>query len=197
MPGRSSGASLPRLVRGAVAVQRRRCGKPSCRCARGKLHKAAVLSYWDGESNRTLMLAPEDLAAARRAVERYRRARAALEKQAEAGIAQLGRTRSAGRARAPSARPASLCGSPAWSGVGTSPSIRRGTRGSRAPGTRAKPRRASSMPSPRYDACCGLSELRSSRARRHRTRKSARPCSTPLPTRRERSRECETPLIRS
>jgi len=90
---RSSREPLPRLVRGSVAVQRRRCGKERCRCAKGELHEAAVLSYWDGESNRTLMLAPEDLAAVRRAVERYRRARAALEKQAEAGIARLARRR--------------------------------------------------------------------------------------------------------
>jgi len=94
---RSSREPLPHLVRGSVAVQRRRCGKPNCRCAKGELHEAAVLSYWDGESNRTLMLAPEDLAAVRRAVERYRRARAALEKQAQAGIAQLERRAAARR----------------------------------------------------------------------------------------------------
>lgn len=99
MPARSSGTSLPRLVRGSVAVQRRRCGKESCRCAKGELHEAAVLSSWDGESNRTLMLAPEDLAAVRRAVERYRRARAALEKQADSGIVALARRAVARRRR--------------------------------------------------------------------------------------------------
>ena len=99
MPARSSGRSLPRLVRGAVAVQRRRRGKPSCRCAKGKLlHESAVLSYWDGETNRTLMLAREDVGAVRAALERYRRARAALDKQAEAGILALERRAVARRA---------------------------------------------------------------------------------------------------
>ena len=39
---------VPRLVRGSVAVQRRRCGKPNCHCADGQeLHETTALSYSD------------------------------------------------------------------------------------------------------------------------------------------------------
>ena len=32
------------MVKGTVYPLRRRCGKPNCRCARGKLHETTVLS---------------------------------------------------------------------------------------------------------------------------------------------------------
>ena len=44
MASRASGA--PRMVRGSVLTHRRRCGKPTCRCAGGQqLHESTVLSY--------------------------------------------------------------------------------------------------------------------------------------------------------
>ncbi len=86
--GRASG--MLRMVRGSVVVHRRRCGKPSCRCADGEaLHEATVLSYSDGGRTRFVMLAEGDVAAVRAAAERYRSARAALEAQANAGLAEL------------------------------------------------------------------------------------------------------------
>ena len=43
---KSTRARFPRMIRGSVVVQRRRCGTPSCRCADGQhLHEATVLSY--------------------------------------------------------------------------------------------------------------------------------------------------------
>ncbi len=40
---------FPRMIRGSVVVQRRRCGKPNCRCAAGEqLHESTVLSYFAG-----------------------------------------------------------------------------------------------------------------------------------------------------
>lgn len=100
MPAQSPGEPLPRVVRGSVRTQRRRCGKENCRCAGGEaLHEACVLSYWDGNSNRTLMLAPEDVAAVKRAVERYHRAQGRLEQEADAGIAALQRRAAARRPR--------------------------------------------------------------------------------------------------
>lgn len=100
MPAQHALDPLPRVLRGSVRTQRRRCGKANCRCADGEaLHEAAVLSYWDGSSNRTLMLAAEDVAAVKRAVERYRRSRSRLEEQADAGIAALMRRAAAPRSR--------------------------------------------------------------------------------------------------
>lgn len=81
---------VPRLVRGSVVVQRRRCGKPNCHCAGGEtLHETTALSYSENGRTRTLMLAAADVAAVRRAVERYRVAREKLDTQADAGLAAL------------------------------------------------------------------------------------------------------------
>lgn len=88
-PGPGTG-SKPRMIRGSVVVQRRRCGKPSCRCADGEqLHEATVLSYSEGGRNRTVMLAAQEVAAVTAAVERYRAAKARVEETGNAGLAAL------------------------------------------------------------------------------------------------------------
>ena len=92
-PGR-----FPRMIRGSVVVQRRRCGTPSCRCADGEqLHEATVLSYSTGGRNKTLMLAPEEIASVRAAVARYRTAQSKLEEQGNAGLDVLIARRAAAR----------------------------------------------------------------------------------------------------
>ncbi len=59
----------PRMIRGSVVLQRRRCGTASCRCTDGEsLHEATVLSYSQGGRNRTMMLSPEKIAPVRAAV---------------------------------------------------------------------------------------------------------------------------------
>jgi hypothetical protein len=79
-----------RMVRGSVVTHRRRCGKPTCRCASGEqLHESTVLSYSEAGRTRFVMLSPDDVAAVRAAVERYRAAQAQLEAAGEAGRAQL------------------------------------------------------------------------------------------------------------
>ncbi len=81
---------LPRMIRGSVVLQRRRCGKPNCRCTDGlSLHEATVLSYSEAGRNRTVMLSSEQIAPVRAAVERYRAAQAKLEVQGNAGLAAL------------------------------------------------------------------------------------------------------------
>ena len=96
----SSPGRFPRKIRGSVVVQRRRCGKRSCRCAAGKqLHESVVLSYSEGGRDRTVMPAPDELAKVRAAVERYRAARADLEAEGNAGPAAL-LSRRAGTRRA-------------------------------------------------------------------------------------------------
>ncbi len=81
---------FPRMIRGSVVVQRRRCGKPNCRCAAGEqLHESTVLSYFQDGRNRTLMLAPDEIARVRTAVAGYRAAQAKLEAQGNAGLAAL------------------------------------------------------------------------------------------------------------
>lgn len=80
----------PRMIRGSVVVQRRRCGKSNCRCTDGEsLHEATVLSYSEDGRNRTVMLSAEQVPPVQAAVERYRAAQAKLEAQGNDGLTAL------------------------------------------------------------------------------------------------------------
>lgn len=86
----SARARFPRMIRGSVVVQRRRCGTTTCRCADGeRLHESTVLSYSEQGRNKTVMLAAVEVEKARAAVGRYRAARAKLEDEGNAGLAEL------------------------------------------------------------------------------------------------------------
>jgi hypothetical protein len=91
MAGRkATNARMPKMVRGTVIVHRRRCGKPNCRCARdGAAHESMVLSYSERGRTRFVMLPKGEVDRVRRATERFRAAKAALEEQANAGLAEL------------------------------------------------------------------------------------------------------------
>jgi len=71
------------LVKGSVYTLRRKCGKPTCACARGELHGTVVLSWSEAGRTRLRSLPPVrrgDLRAAVRRYQRFRRARARLVK---------------------------------------------------------------------------------------------------------------------
>lgn len=95
MPGIDSPEGYPEMVRGTLTTFRRRCGKPSCRCASGEPHASPALMYRDGRKTRIVTLSGQDAAAVAAALDRYQRARAELEAAADAGIAAL-RARRAG-----------------------------------------------------------------------------------------------------
>ncbi len=77
------------MVRGSVVTHRRKCGKPTCRCAGGEqLHESTALSTPGGRT-RFLMLPAEDVSAVRAATARYRAALAKVEAHGEAGRAAL------------------------------------------------------------------------------------------------------------
>jgi hypothetical protein len=63
----------PFMVRGALFTLRRRCGKPSCHCARESGHESPALAYPEGGRTRTMTLS----------------ARAALDARADAGVAVI------------------------------------------------------------------------------------------------------------
>lgn len=78
------------MIRGSVVVQRRRCGKPNCRCADGvELHETTVLSYSQAGRSRSVILDPAEVPAVRAAVARYRAAQARLEASGNAGLDAL------------------------------------------------------------------------------------------------------------
>lgn len=67
------------LVKGNVYEIARKCGKPSCACARRQLHKSMVLSWSHQGKTRLRSIPPERLEELRRKSEeylRFRRARA-------------------------------------------------------------------------------------------------------------------------
>jgi hypothetical protein len=83
-------------VRGTLFTLRRRCGKPNCRCATGPAHESPALAYPQAGRTKTITLAAADVEEVRAALERYNAAKAALDAQADAGLATL-RARLGGR----------------------------------------------------------------------------------------------------
>lgn len=99
MPGINGQGGPPVMLRGTLTRFRRRCGKPSCRCASGEPHESPALMYREGGRTRIVTLTEADAVVVAAALERYERARAELEAAADAGIAAL-RARRGGRAGA-------------------------------------------------------------------------------------------------
>jgi hypothetical protein len=54
---------LETVLQGALIIQRRRCGKPGCRCARGELHGPYVFLTVRRRTGRRLLYVPAALAA--------------------------------------------------------------------------------------------------------------------------------------
>ena len=88
MPKRR-GSDHIQLLRGVLFTLRRKCGKPTCRCATGEPHETPALAYPAGGRTKTITLAHADVAAVRAALDRYAKARADLDAAADAGIAAL------------------------------------------------------------------------------------------------------------
>ncbi len=63
----------------------RKCGKPSCACARGRLHKSMVLSWSHQGKTRLRPVPPKRLAELRRKTEEYARFRRARSQVAAIG----------------------------------------------------------------------------------------------------------------
>ena len=63
------------LLRGSMYTLRRRCGKPSCHCARGKLHASTVLSYRGQGRPQNITPPPEQVSAVQKLTDRYRQFR--------------------------------------------------------------------------------------------------------------------------
>lgn len=79
----------PRVLPGSLITLRRKCGKPSCRCATGSPHETPALSYSIGGRTKMLTLATEEVPAVAAAVARYRKAVKALEAEARAELDAL------------------------------------------------------------------------------------------------------------
>jgi len=65
------------LVKGNVYEMARKCGKPSCACTQGELHRSMVLSWSHRGKTRLMAIPLERLAELRRKSEEYLRVRRA------------------------------------------------------------------------------------------------------------------------
>lgn len=65
------------LVKGTVYEMTRKCGKLSCACGRGELHRSTVLSWSHGGKTRLMSVPPERLLELRGKSEEYQRVRGA------------------------------------------------------------------------------------------------------------------------
>lgn len=85
------------VLRGTLTTFRRRCGKPSCRCATGQPHASPALSFYEDGRTRTVTLRAEEVEEVAAAVARYEEAAEELAAAAEAGLARFRARRQARR----------------------------------------------------------------------------------------------------
>jgi hypothetical protein len=82
------------LVKGNVYEMARKCGKPSCTCTRGELHRSMVLSWSERGKTQLFSIPPDRLAEVREKSEeylRFRRTRARVSEICQGMVALLDR----------------------------------------------------------------------------------------------------------
>lgn len=82
------------LVKGNVYEMARKCGKPSCACTRGELHRSMVLSWSQRGKTQLFSIPPGRLAEVRQKSEeylRFRRSRARVSQICKGMVALLDR----------------------------------------------------------------------------------------------------------
>lgn len=89
--------SDPLVLRGTLTTFRRRCGKPSCRCATGEPHASPALTFYEDGRTRTVTLRPGEVEVVAAAVARYDEAAEQLREAADAGLAAFRARRQARR----------------------------------------------------------------------------------------------------
>jgi hypothetical protein len=87
------------VLHGTLTTFRRRCGKPTCRCATGDPHETPAFVYTEGGRSKTLTLREDEVAEVAAALARYEAARDDLESAAREALAALKQRRSRERGR--------------------------------------------------------------------------------------------------
>lgn len=89
MPSARTSTAASLILRGSLITLTRKCGRPSCRCARGDLHTTPALSYSVGGVTHMVMLHDAALPRVQAALARYQRAQALLERQVQVSVTTL------------------------------------------------------------------------------------------------------------
>jgi len=87
----------PLLLRGTLTTFRRRCGKPSCRCAAGEPHASPALTYYEDGRTRTFTLRADEVDEVAAALARHDAAADELRAAADEGLAAFRARRQARR----------------------------------------------------------------------------------------------------
>ena len=85
----SSPSSASLMLRGSLITLKRKCGKPTCHCAKGKSHRSPALSYSLQGKTKIITLRPTDVPEVKEALRRYTQALQSLRQQALRGIQDL------------------------------------------------------------------------------------------------------------
>jgi hypothetical protein len=79
----------PLVLRGTLLTLRRKCGKPTCWCARGGQHETPALAYKVAGAAKILTLRPQDVRTVHAPLTRHQRLVRRLERQVQASVAIL------------------------------------------------------------------------------------------------------------
>lgn len=79
----------PFVLRGTLLILRRKCGKPTCWCARGGQHETPALAYKVAGVAKILTLRPHDVPTVRRALARHQRLLEDVERHVRASAVRL------------------------------------------------------------------------------------------------------------
>jgi len=77
------------VLRGTLTTFRRRCGKPTCRCADGEPHESRALTFTESGRTKTITLSASEVVEVAAALARYEARRAELDAEADAGLVRL------------------------------------------------------------------------------------------------------------
>ena len=85
----SSPTSSHLMLRGSLIILKRKCGTPTCHCAKGDPHRSPALSYNLKGKTKIITLRPADVPEVKEALRRYNQAVQSLRRQALRGLQQL------------------------------------------------------------------------------------------------------------
>ncbi len=84
-----SSNSRPLILRGSLIPFKRKCGKPTCRCANGEPHESPALSCTIEGKSYTITLSKSDVPVVKAALARFDKQHAALEQACKDGLSRL------------------------------------------------------------------------------------------------------------
>jgi hypothetical protein len=77
------------MIKGSLVVNRRRCGKPECRCAKAQLHQSLAFTYKENGKSVLIHIPHHLAAAARQAQQAYQKLKTLTERLSKVNLKLL------------------------------------------------------------------------------------------------------------